>query len=164
MCKSWVKQLALFSLLTFILSPQLSFAQPTTIISTAISPNTDLTNYNVFISFFVYTNNNGQGIGVEGLLSVADDYGIVPVQVVMDTSLIKIYALQVIVLPDVLSKTYTLTGTNYTYGTNFSETFTVGQAQFATVPPANQSVFFGSSVSFSISAISLKSRVRTDVR
>ena len=79
MGKCRVKQFVLFSLLTVLFSLQNTFAQPTTSITAIVSPNSDLTNYNVFLSAFTYTNGNVSGNGVLTLLSITNDSEIVPI-------------------------------------------------------------------------------------
>jgi hypothetical protein len=152
MGKCRVKQFVLISLLTVLFSLQNTFAQPTTSITAIVSPNSDLTNYNVFLSAFTYTNGNVSGNGVLRLLSITNDSEIVPIQVIGQSNFLTLYIFQVVVPLDVLSKTYTMAWTNYTFGTNSSEPFTVGQAQFTTFLQPSQSVFVGSLFTFSAQA------------
>lgn len=110
------------------------------------------TNYNVLIIESSVTNTDGKpDTGVLGLISITNENETVPVDVFSQSSVMTIYTASVVVPADALSETYTFTWTNYTYGTNYTESLTLGGAWIATWPQ-DQSVFVGDTATFSATA------------
>jgi hypothetical protein len=139
------------SLLSAWLGLQTTSAQAQPIVGVILSPHADETNYNGFISTSIITNADGSNTGDLGLISITNNSESLPFNIVVQTPLLKIYAFQFVVPADVLSKTYTLTWNNYSTGTNYSDAFTAGGAEFI-VSPQSQSVFVGNTVSFAAQA------------
>lgn len=148
MVKRSVRQFALFSLLAVLFSLQPVFADPETTIMEHFFQEPNLTNIDFIFVAVIAMDGVGSGNGVVGLFSVTNDSESLPVQVLGQDSLITLYAFQVVLPPDVLSETYTLTWTNYTFGTNYSEPLTLAGAQFVIFPQPSQSAFVNSTVSF----------------
>jgi len=120
--------------------------------SIIVFPQPYFTNYNVFVMTQVITNSDGVADGGDELLTVTNENENVSVQLVAQNPLITIYSFQVEVPANVLTKPYTLTWTNYIYGTNYTSPLNVGAAAFPLLP-TSQSVFVSNTVSFVAQAV-----------
>ena len=119
------------------------------LISTTISSSSDGLSYYVFIATEVFTNADGTSAGPDlsgGLLQVTNSTGSVPFSIPLQTPVFSISTFQADVPAGVLSENYTLIWSNY------SMTLAIGSPEF-TIQPQPQSVFVGSTVTFSAQAV-----------
>jgi hypothetical protein len=134
----------------FFLVSQRQSALGVTIITQMVSPSppNNYNSYNVFVSIFVYTNQNGDGSDFTGpLLSITSGGESVPFQPIVTNGLLNLYLFSVSPPVDAFSGAFTLTWTNYTAG------IVVSYPPIFLVKPQSKSVLVGSNVTFTAQAI-----------
>jgi hypothetical protein len=118
--------------------------------SVSLSPYPDATNFNAFVQFSIIDDTTDgsppQTPPVPGnLISITNDTENLPFQIIFQQKYSAFYEFQFVLPPDILSKTYTMTWSN------FSFTSTLGTAVFLT-SPQNRSVFVSNTVTFAAQA------------
>jgi hypothetical protein len=149
----WMMRAAVRSFMVVWLCLAVDFAQADPNVSLVVSPVPNGTNFNVFAFTTVVisiTNGTVSYSDSVGLLSITNATENLPFTILEQTSSQALYQFRIVVPLDVLSKTYTLTWTNYTTGSYYVDSVSTGPV-FG-VMPQNQSALVGSTVSLTAQA------------
>jgi len=138
------------SFMVALLLLSVASAQADPNVSLVVSPVPNGTNFNVFAFSEVLLNADGTASDSLGLISITNATENLPFTVLYQTPERAIYEFQIVVPLDVLSKTYTLTWTNYTTGSYYVDSISTGPV-FG-IAPQSQSALVGNTVNLTAQA------------